>query len=579
MRLGELPLALELIGQVLADADHPLQAIPLVADHPPTGQDEADLAVWADHPLLDPERGPGAGRLAQPPHQQRPVVGVDVAHEQVERRGEGRLLQTEDAAQLRAPGHLIGPHLPLEAAQLGDRLGLGELLLPLPQHALGLPLRGDILRDFREPVQLAVLVEEGRDGHVGVEAAAILADTPAVPLEAPLPCCCLQGSGRQAARPLLRFVEDREVLAENLVGTVLLDPLRTRVPAHHMPVAVEPKDGVILYAIDQQLEFLSRRAIHRPSALRGHLPRRHRFPLTRSRPSWLEHLGSNVAAWLRDAPSSRFLHPNVNRTLYARRYRTSTSRIQISLREISGVEAEISAAAVVVVAAGSVKATAVSRSPSIVRVQVSPALPAHAPDQTGTRPGVGFASRVRVVPGVTVHGQYVVVSSNWLPQLPTRLPVPSLAATAPVPVMVSDRTGATVMVVVVVLAVVVVVVAIEVEVVEAARVDLGGAWVVVGRSRVERGVGRAGAVAECPRRRRRRCQCRRRRRPDRCWSWAGLQGEPVPARWWRRRGHWSACRPLGRWGILAGTGSALPAAPANRQARRTAAGAPRAPAP
>src|SRR5690606_24383362 len=56
--------------------------------------------------------------------------------------------------------------------------------------------------------------------------------------------------------PGLRRVEDREVLADDLVLGVALDPFRPLVPAYDVSVRVEEEDGVILHRPDEQPETL-----------------------------------------------------------------------------------------------------------------------------------------------------------------------------------------------------------------------------------------------------------------------------------------------------------------------------------
>ena len=51
-------------------------------------------------------------------------------------------------------------------------------------------------------------------------------------------------------------VEAREVLADDLVGLVAVDPLGALVPGHHVAVGVEHEDRVVAYVLDQEVEAL-----------------------------------------------------------------------------------------------------------------------------------------------------------------------------------------------------------------------------------------------------------------------------------------------------------------------------------
>src|SRR4029453_9156061 len=129
------------------------------------------------------------------------------------------------------------------------------LVVAVAAGPLGLRLGGHVLGDLGVPDQLA-LVEQGGDGHVGVEAAAVLADPPAAPLEASLAGGPGQHLLRQPGRDGVRLVETGELLAEDLLGRPALDPFRARVPADHPTLGVEQEDGVVLDRLDQQAELL-----------------------------------------------------------------------------------------------------------------------------------------------------------------------------------------------------------------------------------------------------------------------------------------------------------------------------------
>ncbi len=52
----------------------------------------------------------------------------------------------------------------------------------------------------------------------------------------------------------VRGIEDREVLADDLVGRVVLDPLGPEVPGRDQTRRVEHEDGVVLNALDQETQ-------------------------------------------------------------------------------------------------------------------------------------------------------------------------------------------------------------------------------------------------------------------------------------------------------------------------------------
>ena len=105
-----------------------------------------------------------------------------------------------------------------------------EPLLAVPQLLLGLLAGGQITGHFREATEMAPVVLEGRDDDVGPKAGAVLADPPALVLEA----ASRPGDFEFVLRPapvdgFLR-VELCEVLADDLLGPVPLDPLGPGIP-------------------------------------------------------------------------------------------------------------------------------------------------------------------------------------------------------------------------------------------------------------------------------------------------------------------------------------------------------------
>ena len=83
---------------------------------------------------------------------------------------------------------------------------------------------------FEKPTQVPGLVLQRRDDDVGPKLRAVLADPPALVLEPPLGRGDLEFVGGPAPVDGLLRVEAGEVLADDLVGLVPLDPLGPGVP-------------------------------------------------------------------------------------------------------------------------------------------------------------------------------------------------------------------------------------------------------------------------------------------------------------------------------------------------------------
>src|SRR5205823_1674751 len=118
------------------------------------------------------------------------------------------------------------------------------------QRGLGLGPLGDVARDLGEPAQrAAALVAQGGDRIARVEAAAVLADAPAfVAVRAALGRLG-QVPGRLARGDVLRRVERRAGLADDLRLVVPLDALRAGVPRRDVALRVEAEHRVILHAV------------------------------------------------------------------------------------------------------------------------------------------------------------------------------------------------------------------------------------------------------------------------------------------------------------------------------------------
>ena len=84
---------------------------------------------------------------------------------------------------------------------------------------------------FAKPISCAGCVAQRRDDDVRPEARAVLADAPALVLEASVLRRLAQLELREMLGDVFGRVEDREVLADDLVGAVALDALGAGVPA------------------------------------------------------------------------------------------------------------------------------------------------------------------------------------------------------------------------------------------------------------------------------------------------------------------------------------------------------------
>src|SRR5579862_430439 len=150
------------------------------------------------------------------------------------------------------------------------RLSLGDV----PQPAVGeaklledaAPVR-HVPGDLGKPDVAIPIVVDSRDDDVGPEVAAVFADAPSFLFVASV-----------AQRPeelvlgvtggsfLLR-IEDPEVLPDDFVRAVTLDPLRADVPAHDMTVGIEHEDGVVLHGFDEKFETNRGVLEHLPESL------------------------------------------------------------------------------------------------------------------------------------------------------------------------------------------------------------------------------------------------------------------------------------------------------------------------
>src|SRR4029077_12446948 len=104
--------------------------------------------------------------------------------------------------------------------------------------------------------EATAVAAKGRDGDMGPKRGAVLAQAPSGIDKSPL----FRRRPQLVLRPATFFhiggIEDREVLADNVVGRVALDPLSAAVPSSHPAIGVEHKDCVLADAFYQEAKAL-----------------------------------------------------------------------------------------------------------------------------------------------------------------------------------------------------------------------------------------------------------------------------------------------------------------------------------
>ncbi len=142
------------------------------------------------------------------------------------------------------------------AGQLAERVELlrfRELLMHLFELELGFAALGNVPGDLGETDEVAVLVD-GIDDDAGPEEGAVLADAPAFLLVAALFPGDAQGAERLAVRAVDFGVEAGEMLPNNFVGRIALDPLAAAIPARHYAVRIQHVERVVGNAFNQESE-------------------------------------------------------------------------------------------------------------------------------------------------------------------------------------------------------------------------------------------------------------------------------------------------------------------------------------
>src|SRR6185436_17840473 len=89
---------------------------------------------------------------------------------------------------------------------------------------------------------------------VGPEPGAVLAQPPALVLDAALALGDLELALALAGAHVLLGIEGREVAPDDLRRAVALDALRAQVPGRDVPARVEHEDRVLAHALDQATE-------------------------------------------------------------------------------------------------------------------------------------------------------------------------------------------------------------------------------------------------------------------------------------------------------------------------------------
>ena len=263
LRVGGLqrfaPLAL---GQVTRELGKATQAAFLVAQRSDDDVGPEPRAVFAHAPAFIDETSALGGNLQL-------VFGPSALHQiqRIEARevlpNDLRCSEPFDALSAFIPCHDVAVGVEHEDAVVSDPFDeQAEALLALSQRLFVLLALRQIARDFGEAAQLAVL-PEGCDDDVGPERGAVFAHPPAFILEATLLASEFQLAFGPAALHLLDRVETREMLADDLIRLVALDPSHARIAGENDPGRVEQEHRVVLVGLDQQAQQLTRSACHR----------------------------------------------------------------------------------------------------------------------------------------------------------------------------------------------------------------------------------------------------------------------------------------------------------------------------
>jgi hypothetical protein len=118
-------LHLPLLRHVLGGSEHPHRR-PAVPDDAAATQDDPLVPGRADDAMLERERPSVLRRMSDRLVREVAIVGVDEFEVSVVvQRPQGRLA-AEDSVELVGPAHDVAPHVPLPAADVGERLRLPQ---------------------------------------------------------------------------------------------------------------------------------------------------------------------------------------------------------------------------------------------------------------------------------------------------------------------------------------------------------------------------------------------------------------------------------------------------------------------
>src|ERR1019366_2766976 len=186
-------------------------------------------AVLAHTPALVLEAALAANRFEGP---------LGLAGSPVLRRIEDREVLADDLVRLvalgvpraRVPRRDVAARVEHEDRVVGDRVDEKvKALLGSVQGVLGHTTLGQVAGDLGEASDRAARVAQRGDDDIRPEASPVLAHAPALVLDAPVAANRFEDLVGPAGGAVLRRVEDREVLADDLVRLVALGSLRARV--------------------------------------------------------------------------------------------------------------------------------------------------------------------------------------------------------------------------------------------------------------------------------------------------------------------------------------------------------------
>ena len=145
-------------------------------------------------------------------------------------------------------------HAAGQLAECVELLRFRKLLLHLLELELGFAALGNVPGDLGEADELAVLVD-GVDDDAGPEEGAVLADAPAFLFIAALFPGNSQGAQRLAVGAVDFGIEAGEVLPDDFVGRITLDPLAADVPARDHAGRVQHVQRVVGNTFNQKSEI------------------------------------------------------------------------------------------------------------------------------------------------------------------------------------------------------------------------------------------------------------------------------------------------------------------------------------